>query len=132
MATLKIELTEDMISLISNIRFKEVPEPLDDNDTREHVEYAIDYNSLYGGDFVFEDIAYILGRYNEHIPGTEEEALGARFPDEFEDYMWGLHSYILENIDSIEELVHQFCGKGGLKPGIYKCKSYFRQWERSE
>lgn len=130
MAKLKIELTDDLISLISNIKFKEVPEPLTDNDTREYIEYAIDYNSLYGGDFVFEDISYILGRYEEHVPGTEEDALGPRFPKELEDYMWDLHSYILENIDSIEEIVHQFCGKGGIKAGTYECNSYFRQWER--
>ena len=129
MATLKIKLTEDMLKLISNIRFQEMPDPLMYDDERENVCYAIDFASLYGGSYVFEDIAYILGRYDEHIPGTEEDPLGVHFPDEFEDYMWEIHTYILENIDAIEELVHQFSVKGGLKPGEYTCKSYCRIWE---
>ena len=129
MAELKVKLTEDILKLVSNIRFQEVPEQLKDGDTRERIDYAIDYNSLYGGTYVFEDISYILGRYDEHIPGTEEDPLGVQFPKEVEDYMWEIHSYILENIDAIEELVHQFCNNGGLKPGVYQCKSYFRMWE---
>jgi len=129
MATLKIKLTDDILKLISNIRFQEVPEPPKDGDRRERIDYAIDFNSLYGGSYVFEDISYILGRYDEHIEGTEENPLGVQFPKEFEDYMWEIHTYIVDNIDAIEELVHQFTTKGGLKPGTYQCKSYFRVWE---
>ena len=40
-----------------------------------------------------------------------------------------LEECIMDNIDAIEELVHQFCIKGGLKPGVYQCKSYCRLWE---
>ena len=129
MAILTIKLTDDILRLVSNIRFQEVPEPPKDGDTREQINYAIDYASLYGGTYVFEDIAYILGRYDEHIPGTEEDPLGVQFPREFEDYMWEIHTYITDNLDAIEELVHQYCNKGGLKPGIYQCKSHFRMWE---
>ena len=129
MAVLKVELTEDILKLVSNIRFQEVPTPPQEDDERERIDYAIDYNSLYGGTYVFEDIAYILGRYDEHIPGTEEDPLGVKFPLELEDYMWEIHTYIIDHIDAIEELVHQFCNKGGLKPGVYQCKSNFRMWE---
>ena len=135
MAVLKIELTEDMLKLISNIRFQEVPAPLVNDweyEKRERIDYAIDCNSLYGGTYVFEDIAYILGRYDEHIPGTEEDPLGVQFPEDFENYMWGLHTYVTENLDAVEELVHQFCNKGGLKPGVYQCKSNIRLWEYKE
>lgn len=132
MAILKIKLTDDILKLVSNIRFQEVPSPMVDDwehEKRERIDYSIDFNSLYGGSYVFEDIAYILGRYDEHIPGTEEDPLGVQFPKELEDYMWEIHTYITEHIDAIEELVHQFCAKGGLKPGIYQCKSNFRMWE---
>ena len=107
MATLKIKLTEDILKLISNIRFQDVPEPPEDGDTRERITYAIDYGSLYGGSYVFEDISYILGCYDKHIVGTEENPLGVQFPQEVEDYMWEIHTYIIDNIDGIEELVHQ-------------------------
>lgn len=129
MAVLTIKLTDDILKLVSNIRFQEVPEAPKENDAREQIVYAIDYSSVYGGSYVFEDIAYILGRYDEHIPGTEENPLGVQFTKEFEDYMWEIHTYIMDNIDAIEELVHQFCNKGGLKPGVYQCKNYFRFWE---
>ena len=132
MAVLKITLTDDLLKLISNIRFQEVPLPPQPNDTRETITYGIDYGSLYGGSFVFEDISYILGRYDEHIPGTEENPLGVEFPEELENYMWGLHTYILDNIDCIEELVHQFCNKGGLTPGTYVSKSNEHIWKREE
>ena len=38
-------------------------------------------------------------------------------------------AYILENLVFIEEILHQFCDKGGLKPGIYTCLDYNRQWD---
>lgn len=128
MAIIKITLTEDMLKLISNIHYGEVPQ-LDSN--RKTVAYGIDFNSLYGGS-TLEDVAYILGRYNEHIPGTEEDFLGADFPKEAKEYMLGLHMYIVDHIVDIEELVHWFANKGGLKPGTYKCKSNERLWEREE
>lgn len=128
MSVLKITLTEDMLKLISNIHYGEVPQ-LDSS--RHTVAYGIDFNSLYGGS-TLEDVAYIIGRYDEHIPGTEEDALGADFPKELKDYMFNIHVYIVDHIQDIEELVHWFSNKGGLKPGTYKCKSNERIWEREE
>lgn len=128
MSVLKITLTEDMLKLISNIHYGEVPQ-LDSS--RHTVAYGIDFNSLYGGS-TLEDVAYIIGRYDEHIPGTEEDALGADFPKELKDYMFDMHVYIVDHIQDIEELVHWFSNKGGLKPGTYKCKSNERIWEREE
>jgi len=129
MAILKVTLTEDMLKLISNIHFGTLPEPLEDNDTREVVTYGIDYSEFYGEGFLFERIALILGKYHEYIPGTEEDPDGAKYSKEFTDYMWEIHSYIQENIDCIEEIVHQFCAKGGLLPGTYSCKSNERIWK---
>jgi len=128
MSVLKITLTEDMLKLISNIHYGEVPQ-LDSS--RHTVAYGIDFNSLYGGS-TLEDVAYIIGRYDEHIPGTEEDALGADFPKELKDYMFNMHVYIVDHIQDIEELVHWFSNKGGLKPGTYKCKNHERIWEREE
>ena len=84
MATIKVTLTEDMLSLISNIHFQELP---DTEAKKEKLTWGSDFYSLYGGSFVFEQIAYILGRYDEHIKGTEDDALCPRFPKEFADYM---------------------------------------------
>lgn len=122
----KITLTDDMLKLISNIHYGEVPS-LEDNDTRKNITYGIDFNSIYGGS-TFEDIAYILGRYDEHIEGTEDNYTGADFPEELKSYMWEMHTYIIDHIQDIEELVHWFANKGGLTAGTYKCKSNERIW----
>lgn len=129
MAIIKLKITEDMIKLISNIHFGPVPVLEDENPV---VKVGLDYFSLYGTDLTFENIAYLIGRYEEHIPGTEENPLGAEFPKELEDYMWELHGTILENIQNIEEIVHQFAGRGGISPGVYKCRDYEHIWEKEK
>ena len=120
----KLELTEDILTLISNIHFVDYGES-------DGEKYFMDINGLYGGSYVFEDISYLLGRYDEHLPGTEEDPLGPQFPKEFEDYMWNIHSFIVDNLDSVEELVHWFSNKGGLTPGTYK-KGNDGIWKRVE
>jgi len=132
MALKKIELTEDLLKLISNIHFQDVPTPPEDDDTRETITYGIDYNSLFGGNFLCEDVSMILGRYDERIEGTEENPLGVQFPIETENYFWELYTTIIENIEPIEELVHQFSNKGGLVPGVYVSKGYDHIWRKQQ
>lgn len=127
MATLKITLTDDMLSLISNIRFQEFPTI---KDTDMNPRWGIDLNSIYGGSFLLEDVSYIIGVYDQHIPGTEENAMGPEFPQDLEEYMYGLHMYIWENLNYIEDIVHQFSIKGGVTSGTYKCKDYERIWTK--
>lgn len=130
MAILRVTLTEDMLKLISRINFMEFPVSRDDeSDSKELLTWGIDLRSLYGGCFVFEDISMILGVYDKRIEGTENNAMGPEFPKDLTDYMWEMHSYIVEHLQDVEELVHQFCNRGGLKPGTYKCKSNERIWE---
>ena len=130
MAIVKIKLTKDILTLITNIHFEKVPD-LKSTD-KYPLTWGINFFSLQGGSFVFEDIAYIIGKYDEHIPGTEENPLGPQFPKELEDYMWEIHSYIVDNIEYIEDLVHYYCNKGGLQEGVYKCKSNEKAWTKIE
>ena len=131
MGVIKIELTKDLCHLIANIRFNKEPF-IETNDKREKINYYIDMNNIYGGNFVLEDISYLLGIYDKHIPGTEEDALGPSFPEELEKYMYDMHLYIINNLQNIEEIVHQFSIKGGIKPGIYTCKDYQHLWKRKD
>ncbi|MBP5722890.1 MAG: hypothetical protein J6X18_04880 [Bacteroidales bacterium] len=131
MAFLNVTLTDDMLRLVSRINFEQFP-PVESWEGSQKLTWGIDINSLYGGSFMFEDISYILGIYDRHIEGTEFDSMGPRFSKEDEDYMYGLHSYILEHLQDIEEIVHQFCNRGGVKPGTYKCKPNERIWEFSE
>ena len=127
MAIIKINLTEDSLKLISNIHFEKVPSL---KGAQYPMTWGIDYYSLYGGSYLFEDVSLILGRYDERIKDTEEDALGPRFKPEFEDYMTKLHEYIIDNLEYIEDLVHYYCNKGGLTAGTYKCISSAKNWEK--
>lgn len=131
MEYIKVKLTNDLIKLISNIKFLEY-RPIRENDIRQEIYYGIDINSLYGGDFLFEDISFILGIYDRHIIGSEENAEGPDFPKKDKDYMWELHCYILDNLEYIEEIVHQFVVKGGIKEGTYVRKKNEYIWKYEE
>lgn len=131
MSIIKLTLTEDIIQLVSCIKFKELP-IIDENDQRESIGYEINMASLYGGDFLLEDIATILGRIDEAIPDTECDFDGPKFEPEFEKYMLNLHMFIVDNLDKIEEIIHQFTMKGGVTPGVYKCKGWERIWTKVE
>lgn len=129
MAKIEIKLTEEHLALISNIHFEKVPEI---SEKKPYIFWGIDFNSLYGGSYLFEDIAYILGCYDQIVKGSEEDAMGPHFPEELENHMYELHCYIVENIGYIENLVHFYSNKGGLKPGKYTCKDYELIWKYEE
>lgn len=126
MAKIKIEITEDMIKLISNIRFQQMEETSNPEESPD--KFYIDLYSLYGGNFLLEDLAFILGKYDERIEGTENNWQGPVFPKEVEDYLFNTHFAVYKNLSNIEEILHQFAGKGGIKPGIYECKPYEHIW----
>lgn len=127
MAVLTVELTKDMLKLVSRFNFSQFPSK-SEWEGKERVTWGLDLTSLYGGSFFLEDVSYILGVYDQHIEGTEEDPMGVRFPQEMEDYMWEIHGYILEHLQDIEEIVHQFVNLGGVKPGKYKAQSNERIW----
>lgn len=129
MAKIKIVLTEEHLALISNIHFGKLPEI---SEKEQYISWGIDFNSLYGGSYLFEDIAYILGKYDERIEGTEEDAMGPQFPEELENHMYELHCYIVENIEYIEDLIHYYSNKGGLKVGTYTCNDFNKIWKYTE
>ena len=157
-----INLTEDHIKLIKNIKFeaftlgelfntevitdaiKEIENNPDymkkwgylrDNlvyakdkletisDLKECNAWGINQWNLFGGSYVMEDVALILGHYGDYYKGTEESPLGKQYPKELEDYWWGLYLYIVENIVNIFNIMFYFLDKGGLKPGKYTCNS---------
>ena len=113
----RITLTEDMLKLVSAIKFRDVEIPSGFNNGNYII--AVENNSVYGGSDVLEDVSHILGYYDQRINGTEENYNGVQFPEDLEDYIYTTHEYIMKHILEIETLVHYYSNKGGLTEGTY-------------
>lgn len=123
MARIYVNLTEDHLKLIRNLNVQAL--------TDETVGIAKD--NLYGGTYKYEQMALILGLTDKAVPGTEEDMEnGTLYEKEAQLYMVELDKYIDENLLNIEEILHQFCLKGGLTVGKYVCKDYQHIWHRIE
>lgn len=92
--------------------------------------WGCDQYSLFGGTYVLEDIAMILGYFDNAIENSENLATGRRFPEELEEQMYGYYEYIYENLDDILSLVFAFIGKGGITAGTYELSNSI--WKKKE
>lgn len=86
--------------------------------------WGCDQWSLFGGTYLLEDMAMILGYFDQALENTENLATGRRFPEALEEEMYSLYDYICENMEDIFNLVLAFTGKGGLVPGTYVLTDY--------
>lgn len=100
------------------------------NENRSHFAWGVDQWSPWGGNYVLQDIALLIGKYDEVIPETVEDTTGPRFPEELEAYMLKLYHDIADNLELIVGLVFQFSTNGGLTVGTYKCIDYEGIWEK--
>lgn len=117
----RLTLTQDHLKLINLIRFE--------NDELNHI-VKIDKINPYILSGKLEDIAFALNLKDKAIPGTEDDADGAAFPDDVEEYMLSVHHYIIDNLYDIETLIHQMVWQGGIKPGTYKCLDHEEIWTK--
>jgi len=121
MAKIKLTLTENHILLIKNFKFAKV----------DDYKINLDIYSPYGGDYLMEDLALILGKWDKFTPGTENDYDGKKYGLDVETEMLSTHMYLVDNIDFIMSLLLQFI-EIGLKPGIYSTISYKIDWKYSE
>lgn len=127
----KLTISEDVIRLIPHFNFTEAPQISDLSD-EQTPRWGLDYNSIYGGSFLLEDLALILGVYDKVIPETAENADGPRYPEDVEQRLLDAHTFVIEHMKDIEDIIHQFVVKGGITAGTYKCDHRIRIWERDE
>lgn len=121
MAKIKIELKEEHIKLIKNLKF----------DLKRDKDLTLDIYDPYGGNFLMEDLALILGKWDKAVKNTELDYDGRKFGLETETEMLELHSYIIENIEYIIDLILNFIDTG-LKPGVYTAITNVLEWKYSE
>ena len=89
--------------------------------------WGCDQWSLFGGTYLLEDMAMILGYFDKAIENSETLATGRRFPKELEEEMYSLYDFICSNMEDIFTLILSFIGNGGLVPGTYELRNY--HWE---
>lgn len=116
----KITLNEDHLRLIENLHVEEFE--FGERSKHDRFGWGFDQWNLFGGTYVMEDIALILGKFGDFIPGTEEDPQGRQYPKELEDYWWELYDYIYKNFVLIMKLVLFYSSRGGLTAGTYKYK----------
>lgn len=113
-----LHLTKEHIQLIKNFRVQQF------SGTR----VGINKNDLYQTMFLYDDMANILGYQDKAIKGTEEDADGTKYNKETTAHLDALADDIEKNLDSYEEILHQFCDQGGLREGTYTCLDNKRIW----
>lgn len=116
---IRLKLTDELISLISNFRFRKISDK----------HFGVDTYDLYGGTNLWEDMALITGNFDQAIPGSETKPMGREFPEPIMEHLNELDLFIRENIENLENIVHQFSMKGGIKSGIYEAIDYEQIWE---
>lgn len=94
-----------------------------DFDPHSRFGWGCDQWSLFGGTYVLEDVAMILGYFDQAIENSENLATGRRFPEELEEKMYNLYQYIYQNLDDIITIVFNNI-ENGIKAGTYEFDGY--------
>ena len=121
MAKIKINLNEKHIKLIE--RF--VVERFND------IHVGFDSINPYGGDYLMEDLAMMLGYWDKAVEGTEKDYNGRKFGLDNEQEMIEVHNYLMERMTFILSILIQFATEV-IKPGIYTSLDYNIFWEYKE
>ena len=130
MALKKITITDEHIKLLQAIKFESF---VFDGDSRNgRIGWGIDQYGPWGGNFPIEEIALILGHYGDHIPGTENDFDGRKYPEDMHNHFIDLYYFVTENMEYLFHLLIYYTDKGGLTPGTYKCNPRIREWSKVE
>lgn len=118
MSKIKIKLNEDHIKLIKHFKIEKF------NDS----SVGIDTINPYGGCYIYEDLAMILGYWDKSVEGTENDYDGRKFGLENEKLMIEPHVYLMSNIDYVLSIIFTFFNEG-VKVGTYTCTDTLMDWK---
>ena len=106
MAYKKITITEDHIKLLQAIKFESF---IFDGDSRNgRFAWGIDQYAPWGGNFPIEEIALILGHWDDAIPESIDDYDGGKFPTELQNKFHDLYDDITENMEYYFDLLIKF------------------------
>lgn len=80
--------------------------------------YGVDTYDLFNSDSPFEAMSLLLGYQDKIIEGTETDYDGPKFTDDVTAHFIELLEFIITKFVEIEEIIHQRCDKGGIKPNV--------------
>ena len=115
---ISVVFTEDIITFVKLLKVQR----FNDN------QIGYDNYGLYPESHLFDFMAMVLGLQDHRIPGTEDNPLGAEYDEETTERLHNIDAYIVENLEYIEEIIHQFCDVG-IKVGKYSCLASQRIWK---
>jgi hypothetical protein len=102
-----------------------------DGESREgRFAWGIDQYAPWGGNFPIEEIALILGHWDDALPDSVNDWDGRKFPDELQNKFHDLYDYITNNMEYLFSLLIYYTNKGGLTPGTYKCNPRIKEWTK--
>lgn len=130
MALKKLTVTDEHIKLLQAVKFESF---VFDGDSRNgRIGWGVDQYAPWGGNFPIEDIALILGHWEDAIHGTEDDYDGRKFPKEMHEHFFDLYEDITENFETYFKLLIYMSDKGGLTAGTYKCNPRLGEWTKVE
>lgn len=93
------------------------------------IPYTLNGGLLGGGKCV-EDAALILGKSDMAIKNTADSADGRAFDDETERYLHTRCSYVMDNLEDIEKMLHHSVGRFNVTSGLYGYNNETALWEK--
>lgn len=94
--------------------------------------YGVDTYNLWGGTYLWEQMAYILGLNDKVIKGTEEDPTGPKYPEDVMNYMQDLAVFIFTHLEHIFQILLQFCTEGIQTDVTYWCYDYEKIWKKEK
>lgn len=115
----KIELTEDLLKLIHGFDILEL---------KEGKQYGVDIDHMYGGTYLYEQMAILLGWEDKEVPETKEDPDGVKFEKGTMEKLVEYDDFMTKHLLDIEQIIHQYCVEG-VKPGFYKSREGIGLWK---
>ena len=128
---IKVTIDEDTLNMIGSIRIDKNIESFKDIYDEIDPKVIINVNELFGAGFTVDNIAFTLGiKPINATSDSKDWTMGFSYTETDQERISKVFSNVAENLDCIEEIIHQFAAKGGVTLGTYEADPTIRLWEK--